>query len=156
MRTWLAAAIIVAGLVGSGLAVAQSGARPLDDSQPPELVPDDGRAVLRRRMSRHGAMLDALTSATLEVDRTKVIELATRLERDTGLGAWPGPDAGVSRKALEEVESELRRRARALADLARRGTDDQLAAGVRSLMETCLTCHQRAFGEGKAQKAAPR
>lgn len=156
MRTWLAASMVGAGLVGAGLALAQSGARPLDDSQPAELAPDDGRAGLRRRMSRHGAMLDALTSATLEVDRPRVIELALGLERDTGLGPWPGPDAGVSRSSLERLESQLRSRARVLADAARRGTDDELSGAVRSLMETCVACHRRVFGARTGESTPPR
>ena len=156
MRRWLAASILGAGLVAAGLALAQSGARPLDDSQPPELTPDDGRAALRRRMSRHGAMLDALASATLRLDRQRVVELASGLERDTGLGAWPGPDAGVSRKSLEQLESQLRGRARRLADVARRGVDDELPSVFGSLMETCVACHHRALGAARGQNSPPR
>ena len=156
MRGFLAASIFVAGLIAGGLALAQSGARPLDDSQPPELVPDDGRAALRRRMSRHVAILDALDSATLRVDRRKVVELASGLERDTGLGAWPGPDAGISRKSLEQLESQLRSRARTLADAARRGSDDELATAFGALMETCVACHQRATGAAREQTTPPR
>ena len=156
MRRWLAASILGAGLVAAGLALAQSGARPLDDSQPPELTPDDGRAALRRRMSRHGAMLDALASATLRLDRQRVVELASGLERDTGLGAWPGPEAGGSRKSLEQLESQLRGRARRLADVARRGADDELPTVFGSLMETCVACHHRALGAARGQNSPPR
>jgi hypothetical protein len=154
---WLAGVMISAALVATGLALAQSGAQPLDDSQPPELAPDDGRAALRRRMSRHGAMLDALASATLRLDRPNVAKLAAGLERDTGLGAWPGPDAGAAtRKSLERVESQLRARAHTLADVARRGSDSELPAAFGSLMETCVQCHHQALAAGKGQNTPPR
>ncbi|HUM09839.1 MAG TPA: hypothetical protein VLT82_02715 [Myxococcaceae bacterium] len=157
MRRWLAGVVIAAGVVGAGLAVAQSGARPLDDSQPPELAPDDARAALRRRMSRHGAMLDALAIATLGLDRPRVAELAAGLERDTGLGAWPGPDAGTStRKLLERLESQLRARAHTLAEVARRGLDPELPAAFGNLMETCVQCHHQALAPQKGQNTAPR
>ena len=157
MRTGARALVATLGLVGAGLALAQSGARPLDDSQPPELTPDDGRAALRRRMSRHGAMLDALVVSALRLDHPKVAELAGALERDTGLGAWPGPDAGVAgRRSLERLESELRARSRTLADVARRGADAELPAAFGGLMETCVQCHRRALGPGAGQVSSPR
>lgn len=156
MRTLLTGAAVALVLVGSALVLAQSGARPLDDSQPPELAPDDGRASVQRRMSRHGAMLDALTVAALRLDHPKVAELAAGLERDTGLGAWPGPDAGVAgRKALERLESQLRARSRALADVGRRGADAELPSAFGSLMETCVQCHRQALSPGTGQ-ATPR
>jgi len=150
--------LVLAGAAGvTGLALAQSAARPLDESQPPELAPDDGRDALRRRMSRHGAMLDALASATLLLDHRRIAGLAAGLERDTGLGAWPGPDAGVAgRKPLERLEAELRARARTLADVARRADDAALPAAFGSLMETCVQCHHRALEAGPGQKTAPR
>ena len=136
-----------AGAGRRGAALAQSGARPLDDSQPPELTPDDGRAALRRRMSRHGAMLDALVVSALRLDHPKVAELAGALERDTGLGAWPGPDAGVA--ARDAPWSAWRPScapgARTLADVARRGADAELPAAFGGLMETCVQCHRRAL-----------
>lgn len=131
-------------LVGAGLSLAQSGAAPLDDSQPPELAGDDGRAALRRRMSRHGAMLDELAFAVLRLEHPRVTTLATGLERDTGLGAWPGADAGVAgRRSLQRLESELRARAHTLADVARRGADAELPAAFGDLMETCVQCHRQ-------------
>ncbi len=154
MRRWLMAAVVAGASLGTALAVAQSGARPLDDSQPPELAPDDGRAALRRRMSRHGAMLDALASATLRVDRPRVAELAAGLERDTGLGAWPGADAGATtRKSLERMESQLRARTRTLADVARRGPDSELPGAFGSVMETCVQCHRQALPAAEGQNA---
>lgn len=155
MRMSIGAALALAVVAGTSLA--QSGARPLDDSQPPELTPDDGRGALRRRMSRHGAMLDALASATLLLDRRKVAELAAGLERDTGLGAWPGPDAGVAaRTQLERLESQLRARAHTLADVAQRGADAELPAAFGSLMETCVQCHLRALPARAGQANSPR
>ena len=133
-------------LATGGVVLAQSAAQPLDDSQPRDLSPDDGLAAVRRRMSRHGAMLDALTSAALRLDRVRLAELASGLERDTGLGAWPGPDAGIAgRKRVERLESELRSRARVLADVARRGADSELPASFGSLMEACVHCHRAVF-----------
>ena len=155
MRMLLGAALGLA--VVAGAALAQSSASPLDDSQPPELAPDDGRGALRRRMSRHGAMLDALAVATLRLDRKKVAELAAGLERDTGLGAWPGPDAGVAaRTSLAQLESELRTRSRALAEVAGRGVDAELPAAFGNLMETCVRCHARALPVRPGQATAPR
>ena len=146
MRSWLGAMATALLATGGGVVLAQSAARPLDDSQPPELAADDGRAALRRRMSRHGAMFDELVMAALRVDHARLAELAGGLERDTGLGAWPGADAGVAgRKALERLESDLRSRAHALADVARRRADSELPASFGSLMETCVRCHDQVF-----------
>lgn len=157
MRVSMAGGMLALMLVVGGLVFAQSGARPLDDSQPPELTPDDGLVALRRRMSRHGAMLDALAVATLRLDRVKVAELAAGLERDTGLGAWPGPDAGVAvRTSLGQVESQLRARSRALADVAGRGADDELPAAFGRLMETCVRCHVQAMPPRQRPTTAPR
>ncbi len=157
MRSLMLGVMVSAGLAGTGLALAQSAGRPLDDSQPPELASNDGRAALRRRMSRHGAMLDALASATLRLDRPTVVELAAGLERDTGLGAWPGADAGATtRTSLERMESQLRTRAHTLADVARRGADPELPAAFGSLMETCVGCHHQTLAPGKGQNTPPR
>ncbi len=157
MRRWLAGSVAVAVLAGAGLGLAQSGARPLDDSQPPELRPDDGRAAVQRRMSRHAAMLDSLALATLRLDEARVAEIAGGLERDTGLGAWPGADAGVGRRqTLERLESQLRARSRALADAARRGAEGELPAAFGSLMETCVQCHRVALLRAAGQDTAPR
>jgi hypothetical protein len=138
---WLS--VLAAGALSAG-ALAQSGARPLDDSQPPELASDEGVGALRRRMTRHGGMLDALTRATLAVDRPRIAELAGALARDTGLGAWPGPDAGTAgRGQLDRLEVQLRTRARVLADVAWSGDDERLATTFAGVMETCVACHER-------------
>ena len=139
-------------LTTAGVVLAQSVARPLDDSQPQELSPDDGRAAVRRRMSRHGTMLAELTAAALGLDRARLAELASGLERDTGLGAWPGPDAGIAgRKNIERLESELRSRAHLLADVARRGADSELPGSFGQLMEACVHCHGQVFpGMGRS------
>jgi len=143
-------------LVTGGLVFAQSGARPLDDSQPPELTSDQGRGALRRRMSRHGAMLDDLALATLRLDRARVAGLAAGLERDTGLGAWSGPDGGVAgRTSVGRLESQLRVRSRALADAAWGGPEDALPLAFGRLMETCVQCHVEALAPAAA-KSSPR
>ncbi len=157
MRKLLAGGLLALALVGGGLALAQSGARPLDDSQPPELTPDDGLGAVQRRMSRHRAMVEALTVATLRLDRARVAEIAAGLERDTGLGAWPGPDAGVPvRTSLGRLETQLRARSRTLADVARRGADDALPDAFGRLMETCVQCHAQALPARPGQATAPR
>lgn len=144
-------------LVLGGLVLAQSGARPLDDSQPPELTSDEGVGALRRRMSRHGRMLDELALATLRLDHAQVAELAAGLGRDTGLGAWPGPDGGPAvRSSLGRLESELRARSRALADAAGRGADDALPVAFGQLMETCVQCHLKALPPRPVRPGAPR
>lgn len=157
MRRSLVGGALALAVVGGGIALAQSAARPLDDSQPPELTPDDGLGAVRRRMSRHGAMVEALTVATLRLDRARVAEIAAGLERDTGLGAWPGPDAGVAvRTSLGRLESQLRARSRALADVAWRGADDALPDAFGRLMETCVQCHAQALPARPGRATAPR
>jgi len=157
MRRLLVGGMVGLAMVVGGIALAQSGARPLDDSQPPELGPDDGLGAVRRRMSRHRAMVDALTLATLRLDRARVAELAAGLARDTGLGAWPGPDAGVAvRSSLGRLESQLRTRSQALADVAARGADDALPDAFGRLMETCVQCHAQALAARPGHAGAPR
>ena len=144
-------------LVLGGLVLAQSGERPLDDSQPPELTSDEGVGALRRRMSRHGRMLDDLALATLRLDHAQVVELAASLGRDTGLGAWPGADAGVEvRGSLSRLESELRARSRTLADVAARGADEEMPGAFGRLMEVCVRCHVKTLPAKPVRAGAPR
>ncbi|MGZ6070064.1 MAG: hypothetical protein ACXWK8_02540 [Myxococcaceae bacterium] len=157
MRRLLVGGMLGLAMVGGGFALAQSGARPLDDSQPPELTPDDGLGAVRRRMSRHRAMVEALTLATLRLDRPRIAELAAGLERDTGLGTWPGADAGVAaRTSLGRLETQLRARSQALAEVAQRGADDALPDAFGRLMETCVQCHAQALPARPGQATAPR
>ena len=60
------------------------------------------------------------------------------------------------RTSLGRLESQLRARSQALAEVAARGADDALPDAFGRLMETCVQCHAQALAEPPGRANAPR
>lgn len=143
-----------------GLAWAWAGPTEVRPAGPRE-APDAGaaapslsplaRAVLKRRMERHGKDLTLLVQSVVLLRRSVVAELATAIANEPRL-VKPGPDA------IDELNSQLpakfftlqdqlRARAKDLANAARGGDDDALGASFAATTQTCLACHSAFLGQ---------
>jgi Cytochrome C' len=102
----------------------------------------DGRSVVQRRMSKHGASLMELTLAVTLLQRKTVAEAATRIGSDTGLPVMPpGPTETPSQRSFRFLEGVLRERTATLAKASGNGDNAALATAFGNMMQACISCH---------------
>jgi cytochrome c556 len=102
----------------------------------------DGRSVVQRRMSKHGASLMELTLAVTLLQRKTVAEAATRIGSDTGLPVMPpGPSETPSQRNFRFLEAVLRERTATLAKASSNGDNAALATAFGNMMQACISCH---------------
>jgi len=106
-------------------------------------------------MERHGDEMVRLVIAATLLHRDKVQRFASDIASEPRLTRpLRGEPDDVLNSALPEkffvLQDELRERAKALAQTARGTNNDELAAGVGLVLQTCVRCHS-AFLEQSAQ-----
>jgi len=125
------------------------------EPMPPDVVPSDGRAVVQRRMNRHGADLMELTLAVTLLQRKTIDEAAKRIGSDTGLPVMPPSSAETaSQRNFRYLESVLRQRTAALAKASQDGDNQALATAFGNMMQICIACHSLYLNQ--PEKAAPK
>jgi hypothetical protein len=135
---------VLALVVLLGDARAQSPAPATDKvlPAPTEAVSSDGRSVVQRRMSKHGASLMELTLAVTLLQRKTIAEAATRIGSDTGLPVMPpGPTETQSQRNFRFLEATLRERTTTLAKASSNGDNAALATAFGNMMQVCISCH---------------
>ncbi len=111
----------------------------------PEYLSELARAMLRRRMERHGRDLSLLVHAVVLLQREVVTELASDIVAEPRLVRPIADGMDDLNAALPErffvLQDELRDRARQLGDAAKRRDDTRLAEAFGRLTVTCVACH---------------
>ncbi len=135
----------------AGPAPKQTKAPPPDDKlekmklPTPSYLPELAREFLRRRMQRHGRDMQELLFAVVLLQREVARDTATRIAEEPRLARPEIADEDILNKALPPrffvLQDELRDRAKAVAEAARKGDDKQLGAAWSRLAETCVSCH---------------
>ena len=134
---WLVAFCLVAG----GRAEAVPAAQRLP---PPEHIPQDTRAELKTRMTRHGEVMSNLVRSVVLLDRPTIRLLATRIADEEVIAR-----VGSSREQPPQLprdfftaQEELTANARQLAAAAVQGGDDKiLAERFGAVTRSCVACH---------------
>lgn len=141
MNRRLLALLCLAVLVGDARAQTQpSSASDKVLPLPPDVI--DGRSVVQRRMSKHGASLMELTLAVTLIQRKAIAEAATRIGSDTGLPVMPpGPTETPSQRNFRYLEAILRERTATLAKASSDGDNAALATAFGNMMQVCISCH---------------
>jgi hypothetical protein len=115
----------------------------------------DGRSVVQRRMSKHGASLMELTLAVTLLQRKTIAEAATRIGSDTGLPVLPpGPTETPSQRNFRFLEAVLRERTATLAQASKNGDNAALATAFGNMMQACISCHSLYLHQ--PEQAAPK
>jgi hypothetical protein len=115
----------------------------------------DGRALVQRRMNRHGASLVELTLAVTLLQRKTIADAASRIGTDTGLPVMPAGAAETqSQRNFRYLESVLRQRTAALAKASQDGDNAALATAFGNMMQICISCHSLYLNQ--PEKAAPK
>jgi hypothetical protein len=130
---------------------------PTTDKVPPptEAVSGDGRSVVQRRMSKHGASLMELTLAVTLLQRKTIAEAATRIGSDTGLPVMPpGAAETQSQRNFRFLEATLRKRTTTLAHASSNGDNAALATAFGNMMQVCISCHSLYLHQ--PEQAAPK
>lgn len=103
------------------------------------------RSLLKRRMARHGRDMLELVQSVLLLDRDTAGRLATQVAEEPRLTRPIAGGEDDLNASLPErffiVQDELRLKAKAVAEAARKGDDVSLAARTGELMQTCVSCH---------------
>jgi hypothetical protein len=129
-------------LLGDARAQSAAPASPTDKVLPLPADVTDGRSVVQRRMSKHGASLMELTLAVTLLQRKTVAEAATRIGSDTGLPVMPpGPTETQSQRNFRYLEAVLRERTATLAQASSTGDNAALATAFGNMMQACISCH---------------
>jgi hypothetical protein len=157
MKRLLVLCLLLAVALGDG-AGAQAPAPPAAE-KPAPASPDgmspDGRALVQRRMNRHGASLVELTLAVTLLQRKTIADAATRIGMDTGLPVLPAGAAQTqAQRNFRYLESVLRQRTAALAKASQDGDNTALATAFGNMMEICISCHSLYLNQ--PEKAAPK
>jgi len=142
MKRRLLSCLVAAVLVGDARAQAPATAADKILPLPPDVVSPDGRSVVQRRMSKHGASLMELTLAVTLLQRKTIAEAATRIGSDTGLPVMP-PSATEtqSQRNFRFLEGVLRQRTTTLAQASSNGDNAALATAFGNMMQACISCH---------------
>jgi hypothetical protein len=142
-------------LLGDARAQAPAPASAADKVLPlPADVPD-GRSVVQRRMSNHGASLMELTLAVTLLQRKTIAEAATRIGSDTGLPVMPpGQVETPAQRKFRYLEGVLRERTATLAKASINGDNASLATAFGNMMQACISCHSLYLHQ--PEQAAPK
>ncbi|HYO53565.1 hypothetical protein [Archangium sp.] len=111
----------------------------------PDYLPETARALLRKKMVRHGQdardLMFGVALLRYDVARAAAQNIAAepRLERPTA-GGEDDPTTFLPERFFV-LQDEARMRARAVASAAERKDDKVLAENYGLLMQTCVSCH---------------
>jgi Cytochrome C' len=139
MKRLLLSSLVAIFLAGD--ARAQTPAPAADTAASADAGPD-GRSVVQRRMSKHGASLMELTLAVTLLQRKTIAEAATRIGSDTGLPVMPPSSTETqSQRNFRYLEGVLRKRTTTLAQASSNGDNAALATAFGNMMQACIACH---------------
>ena len=128
---------------------------PADTLGAPDYLSELARAMLSRRMARHGRDLTVLVNAVVLLQRGVVAQIATGIAVEPRIVRPLPGDMDELNSALPErffaLQDELRDRAKDVADAARNRDDARLAESFGRLTETCVACHS-AYLEPKGER----
>jgi cytochrome c556 len=129
-----------------GVSRAKAGETKGDPGLPaPDYLPEAARALLRKKMARHGQdVRDLMFGVTLlryDVARAAAQRIAAepRLERPTA-GGEDDPATFLPERFFV-LQDEARMRALAVTSAAERKDDQALAENYGLLMQACVSCH---------------
>jgi hypothetical protein len=111
----------------------------------PDYLPESARALLRKKMARHGQdardLMFGVTLLRYDVARAAAQRIASepRLERPAA-GSEDEPAAFLPERFFV-LQDEARRRAQAVAAAAEKKDDQALAESYGLLLQTCVSCH---------------
>ncbi|MFY0522787.1 hypothetical protein ACN28I_06175 [Archangium gephyra] len=111
----------------------------------PDYLPESARALLRKKMDRHGQdardLMFGVTLLRYDLARAAAQRIASepRIERPEA-GGENEPAAFLPERFFV-LQGEVRRRAEALAAAAGKKDDAALAESYGLLMQTCVSCH---------------
>ncbi len=129
----------------SANATAPKTAAPEPTLPTPEYLPPLARAVLHKRMQRHGRDQSRLVLAVTLLQRDVVKSIASDLAAEPRLVRPMAESRDELNSSLPErffvLQDALRLRAKDLADAANRKDDVQLAKSFGQLVEICVSCH---------------
>jgi len=109
---------------------------------PPDIVPSDDKAVVQRRMNRHGAALMDLTLAVTLLQRKNIATAAQQIGSDTSLPVMPPSATDTpAQRNFRYLEALLRERTAALAKASQDGDNAALATAFGNMMQVCISCH---------------
>jgi hypothetical protein len=124
-----------------------STSKPTPSLPAPDYLPAGARAALRQKMERHGqAMTDLMLGVTL-LQYDAASAAAGRIVDEPRFGRpIPGGEGDDELNSLLPerfftLQDELRSRAQAVRDAARKRDDARLAESFGRLTETCVSCH---------------
>src|SRR5271165_3522750 len=137
MKRLLLPSLLLAVLVGDARAQAPAPATDKVLPMPPDVVPpNDGRAVVQRRMNRHGASLMELTLAVTLLQRDTIARAAAEIGTDTGLPVMPaGPTETPAQRNFRYLEAVLRERTATLSKASQTGDNASLATAFGNMMQ---------------------
>ncbi len=122
-----------------------SGAKENPGLPAPDYLPESARALLRKKMARHGQdareLMFGVTLLRYDVARATAQRIASepRLERPEA-GSEDEPAAFLPERFFV-LQDEARRRAQAVAAAAEKKDDPALAESYGLLLQTCVSCH---------------
>lgn len=126
-------------------AKSKKASKPTPSLPMPDYLPEGARAALRQKMARHGqAMTDLMLGVTL-LQYDVANAAAGRIVNEPRL-ARPiqGGDDELSSLLPERfftLQDELRSRAQAVQDAAKKRDDTALGESFGRMTETCIACH---------------
>jgi hypothetical protein len=155
MKRQLLSLLALTVLLGDARAQAPAPASAADKVLPLPADVADGRSVVQRRMSNHGASLMELTLAVTLLQRKTIAEAATRIGSDTGLPVMPpGPKETPSQRNFRYLEAVLKERTATLAKASSNGDNAALATAFGNMMQACISCHSLYLHQ--PEQAAPK
>ena len=111
----------------------------------PEHIPDVARRLLSERMATHGQDMSDLVWAMLFVDERSVEDIARNIAAQPRLARPTTNDATELSSQLPpaffDLQDDLGKSARRLADEARERNIDNMADAYGALTATCVRCH---------------
>lgn len=111
----------------------------------PSYLSPIARQLLKQRMQRHGGDMLALLQSVLFLDHETTQRLAAEIAAEPRLTRPIAGGADDVNAALPErffvLQDELKSRAVDLAQAARGSDDEQLAARLGEVTQTCVGCH---------------
>ncbi|HEX8821005.1 MAG TPA: hypothetical protein VF794_13840 [Archangium sp.] len=138
--------LMLAGVLSAGVFFHASASEPSKTKEPsPDYLSDTTRALLRKKMGRHGVdareLMYGVTLLRYDVARAAAQRIASepRIARPE-----PGSEDDLSAALPERfflLQDEARMRAQAVRDSAERRDDKVMAENYGLLVQTCVNCH---------------
>lgn len=111
----------------------------------PDYLPESARALLRKKMARHGQdardLMFGVTLLRYDVARAAAQRIASEPRIDRPAAGSEDEPAAFLPERFFVLQDEARRRAQAVAAAAEKKDDPALAESYGLLLQTCVSCH---------------